>query len=269
MEIHNSVRHWAGALLVAALLLLVSSEVLAQGVLREVLGPVTVFSGKDKPVPAVINATVMPGQTVTTGPKGTAILRFPDATVVALEQNSSFTLREYAFDEQQPSAMAALFGLAQGAMRTLTGRINQGNREAVRVVTPAATVGIRGSDVLTAHVVATSTTTQGVIQGAVNVNTATGVVSVGPGQAAVTAALGPTQLVPLQSVMSAFGTLPSLQLGAIAGSAAAGAQAAATGGLGAAAGAAAAAAAAAIAVSAGQDNPGSGTTGTTGTTGTQ
>lgn len=101
--------------------------------------------------------------------------------------------------------MAALFSLAQGAMRTLTGRINQNNRDAVRIATPMATIGIRGSDILTAHVVTTNTTTNAVISGTLPVNTVIDMVTVTVGQATATVALTQTQLIAFQAAIAAGG----------------------------------------------------------------
>lgn len=250
-----------------------SLTALAQGVVREVRGQVTISTGKGAPIPAVVNSTVALGQVVTTGPNSLVIIRFPDATVVALEQNTSFTVREYNYDEKQPSAMAAFFGLAQGAMRTLTGRINQNNREAVRIATPVATMGIRGSDAITIHVAITNTTTNVVTQGVMTVTPAAGggaTVTVTVGQATASVGLTQAQFVSLQAALNGAGALPGLNLTAIANATVAvtGAQGAAAGGIGGAAGAAAAAAAAAVAAAASgnsQDNPVTVTTGTTGT----
>ena len=148
--------------------------------------------------------------------------------------------------------MAALFSLAQDAMRTLTGRINQNNRDAVRIATPMATIGIRGSDILTAHVVTTNTTTNAVISGTLPVNTVIDMVTVTVGQATATVALTQTQLIAFQAAIAAGGPFGGLaELNMVAVSAAAGAATSAASATGAAAGGLGAAGAAAAAASLG------------------
>lgn len=244
----------------------------AQGVIHEVSGTVQATLPKGKPVTVTKGHQLANGTTITTGPKSTAIMRFADGTVVALEQNTSFTIQDYNYDEKQPSAMKAFFALTSGAMRALTGLIGQKNRDNIRVATPNMTIGIRGTDFMVAFNAATQTTSTGVTQGTIVVNNAAGTFTVTVGNATVTVAAGPIQLANLQTLISTgtFGNLSLANLAAIA-SAAGSAPLAAAGGLTGATAAAAAAAAAAIAagLGGGSDTPASGTTGTTGTTGTR
>jgi hypothetical protein len=243
----------------------------AQGVVHELSGTVQVSVAKGKPTAAVKGQQLGNNTTITTGPKSSVIMRFADGTVVALEQNTSFQIQDYNYDEKQPSAMKAFFGLTSGAMRALTGLIGQRNRDSVRVATPNATIGIRGTDFMVAF--AANTTTTGVVQGTIAVNAAAGTVTVTVGGASITVGATATQLAALTSIPAGtFGSLTTLQLSAIQGvltSAAQAAQAAAVGTVAPGVGIAAAAAAAAVAATIAGDENAAVTGTTTGTTGTR
>ena len=84
------------------------------------------------------------GDTVRTA-EGRAQLRFTDGAYVSLQPQTEFAIREYRFDGKTDGTERGLFGLARGAMRTVTGLIGRVNRDRYRVTTPTATIGIRGT----------------------------------------------------------------------------------------------------------------------------
>jgi len=76
---------------------------------------------------------------------GRAQLRFTDGAYVSLQPNTTFEVREYRYDGKTDGSERGIFGLLRGAMRTVTGLIGRVNRDAYRIQTPTATVGIRGT----------------------------------------------------------------------------------------------------------------------------
>ena len=89
------------------------------------------------------------GDVVTTGPDSSAVLRFVDGTRVTLRPNSRFQVQAFEYqrdgaDKDKPGAM--VFNLIRGGMRTLTGALPKQGPEVARVVSGAATLGIRGTD---------------------------------------------------------------------------------------------------------------------------
>lgn len=243
-----------------------------QGYVHEVSGDVQAVLGTGNPVKVEKNQTLANNTTITTGPNSTAVLKFVDGTVIALNQNTSFQIQKYDYNEKSPSTMTAAFSMLRGGLRAITGAISSRNRDGFKVATPNATIGIRGTEFLAQMV---NPLFVQVVSGSISVGNAAGIATFAAGQAAsVTSATTLATSIPAVPA-GTFGTLPSVPVppavpgpvpvpaAAGAGSTAAGAAAGGvTGGV--AVGAAAAAAAAAAAITAGSDNP----TGTTGTTGT-
>ncbi len=89
------------------------------------------------------------GDTITTGPNSSAILKLTDGTRMTMRADSKFVLQTYDFKPAAPaneSAGSMVIGLLKGGMRTLTGLIPKRDTDAARVITATATVGIRGTD---------------------------------------------------------------------------------------------------------------------------
>ena len=269
------IRHWvlgfAGLLLIPA----ASAWAAAQGYVHEIRGNVQAAAGTSKPVKLEKNQSLADNTTITTGPDSNVVIKFIDGTVIALNQNTAFTIQKYDFNEKSPSTMTALFSMLSGGLRVVTGAMSQKNRESFKLATPNATIGIRGTEFMVQQVNPTYLT---VINGMVSLTNAAGTAVFSAGQFGFVAS--PTTLpsvIPAMpgNVQNLMGNLPGMSLppavpGPMPLPGALGAGGAAAGGVSAAAigGAAAAAAAAAAAISGGS-NSASGTTGTTGTTGTQ
>jgi hypothetical protein len=107
-------------------------------------GNVTVSGLDGREQPLVRGAELDNGDTVRTA-DGRAQLRFRDGAYVSLQPNSEFAIRDYRFDGKTDGAERGFFGLAKGAMRTVTGLIGRVNRDRYQVITPTATIGIRGT----------------------------------------------------------------------------------------------------------------------------
>ena len=98
-------------------------------------------------------ATVDEGNVIVTGPKGYVQLLLDDGTKVAIRPNSSFEIEalEMPATATAPAVGAGItlkasFKLQKGGFRTLTGRIAQQNPSVYQVTTPAAIIGVRGTN---------------------------------------------------------------------------------------------------------------------------
>ena len=109
-----------------------------------VYGTVTVAGLEGREQPLLRGAELDNGDTVRTG-EGRAQLRFSDGAYVSLQPNSEFAIRDYRFDGKTDGAERGFFGLAKGAMRTVSGLIGRVNRDRYQITTPTATIGIRGT----------------------------------------------------------------------------------------------------------------------------
>ena len=107
-------------------------------------GSVTVSGPDGRERPLARGTELDNGDTVRTA-EGRAQLRFSDGAYVSLQPHSEFLIREYRFEGRTDGAERGFFGLARGAMRTVSGLIGRVNRNRYQVNTPTATIGIRGT----------------------------------------------------------------------------------------------------------------------------
>lgn len=82
--------------------------------------------------------------TITTKEDSKMQIIFKDNTIISLGKNSSFSIQEYMFNENQKPI--AKFGMFKGAMNTITGQIGKVAPEKFSVHTKNATIGIRGTN---------------------------------------------------------------------------------------------------------------------------
>jgi hypothetical protein len=85
------------------------------------------------------------GETVETGAQTFAVLVFLDESKVTLQSSTRFELDRFRYDPGQPSNGEVLWKLLKGSLRAATGLIGKARPERVRMTTPTATVGIRGT----------------------------------------------------------------------------------------------------------------------------
>jgi hypothetical protein len=154
--------------LVAALPLAAQAQAPAQTPAKAPVGELTLVTGvattvvDGQPRNLAAGAAVYEGQTLTTGPNSYANLKFSDGGRILLRPNTEFTVESFrpAIAPAAPGAPAAtaparaaqpaggnaFFRLVRGGFRAVTGVIGKADRAAYRVATPAATIGIRGTD---------------------------------------------------------------------------------------------------------------------------
>ena len=92
-----------------------------------------------------VGAAVYERDQIQTGIKSFAVIAFNDETRVTLSPQSAFRIEEHEFKPEQPDENNSFFSFLQGGLRLVTGAIGRLNRKSVRVATPTATIGIRGT----------------------------------------------------------------------------------------------------------------------------
>lgn len=102
-------------------------------------------------VPLAPGAEVVNGDLIRTGEASSAQLRFSDETLVALRAKSRFHVADYRFGGEVDGASTAVFALLQGGLRTLTGLIGRRQAERYRMITPLASIGVRGTAYALVH----------------------------------------------------------------------------------------------------------------------
>jgi hypothetical protein len=90
---------------------------------------------------------VVVGDIITTENESSVMLFFTDNSQLALRSGSIFQVKAFHYDEAKPAEDNLAISLIKGGLRTLTGFIGKrGNRDAYRLESATATMGIRGTD---------------------------------------------------------------------------------------------------------------------------
>lgn len=87
------------------------------------------------------------GDTIVTGASGSVQVALADGGLIAVRPSSQLKIDDYAYSgKADDSKNKSFFSLGKGTFRSITGVIGQNNKQAYRVNTPTATMGIRGTD---------------------------------------------------------------------------------------------------------------------------
>jgi len=94
-----------------------------------------------------VGSSVDEGDTLITQEGAFARIKLKDEAELVLRPNSQLEIRQYLYDLTRPQADSAVMRLLKGSLRTLSGWIGKrSQRDAYRMETPTATIGIRGTD---------------------------------------------------------------------------------------------------------------------------
>ena len=91
---------------------------------------------------------IFSGDIIKTGPKGSVQLRFVDKALMTIKASSEMDISSYLFKQPGDTSNKeqALMTLVKGGFRTISGQIGKGEKSAYKVDTPAASIGIRGTN---------------------------------------------------------------------------------------------------------------------------
>jgi len=182
----------------------------AQGYVQEVSGNVTAQVGTGQPAKVEKGQTLINNATITTAAQSFAVLKFEDGTAVLLKENTSFQIQNYTYNPKAPENANAIFNLVRGGLRMITGLVTSRNRDALKVATPLATIGIRGTEFIAELV---NPLYLQVINGVISVTNGAGTVLFSIGQTAVVSSsttLG--GLVPMSQVPPGVFQMPNYPL---------------------------------------------------------
>jgi hypothetical protein len=85
-------------------------------------------------------------ETLVTGVNGYARLEMVDGAEMVLRPQSKFRIESYRYAAAEPSNDQSFYRLLQGGLRAISGFISKrGNKDAYKILTPTATIGIRGT----------------------------------------------------------------------------------------------------------------------------
>jgi hypothetical protein len=132
----------------AALALLAPLLALAQGTVQYLSGTLSVQRPDGSVKVLAERSNVAVGDVITTQRDSYAQLRFSDGGQVTLRPETQVKIESYAYEDGRPDRDNFAMQLFKGGLRSLTGLIGKrsNNRNAYRMVTSTATIGIRGTD---------------------------------------------------------------------------------------------------------------------------
>jgi hypothetical protein len=157
------------------------------------------IDGRERP--AQKGVEINEGESIISAKSASAQLLMADGGVVAIRPETHMRIDEYKFNGQEDGSERSFFSLLKGGFRSITGLIGKLHKKNYGIKTPSATIGIRGTDSETVHVLAGTELPPDVQPGTYNkVNTGATVVNgtvVGPNQVAYSASLNmPATILP-------------------------------------------------------------------------
>ena len=93
-----------------------------------------------------VKSEVMQGDTLITERDTYARVKFVDDGEIVLRPGTQLAVEAYAYDAVAPANDNIVLSLLKGGLRAVTGLAGQRNHDVVKVNTPTATIGIRGTN---------------------------------------------------------------------------------------------------------------------------
>jgi hypothetical protein len=123
-----------------------AASLAAHVILSKGVATATDQDGKARPLKR--RSKVFSGDIIKTGPKGSVQLRFVDKALMTIKASSEMDISSYLFNQPGDTSKKeqALMTLVKGGFRTISGQIGKGEKSAYKVDTPAASIGIRGTN---------------------------------------------------------------------------------------------------------------------------
>lgn len=109
-------------------------------------GAVTIERGGQK-LPAPVGAPVQAGDVVVTGADGSVGISFLDNSLLSAGPNSVLAIDRFAFDSTTHQG-AFETSLKTGTLAVVSGKLAKQSPDAMKVKTPAAVLGVRGTEFL-------------------------------------------------------------------------------------------------------------------------
>src|SRR5574342_7885 len=98
-------------------------------------------------VPAAVGAVVQAGDVVTTGADGSVGITFLDNSLLSAGPNSVLAIDRFAFDSTTHQG-GFESSLRKGTLAVVSGKLAKQSPDAMKVKTPAAVLGVRGTEFL-------------------------------------------------------------------------------------------------------------------------
>jgi hypothetical protein len=137
------------SLLLLSLLLVFASVAVAAtevGRVTHLSGPLLARKADGTTRVLSINSAVEQGDTLVTEKKTYAKIKFTDNSEINMRPGTQLKVSEYNFDQAKPTEDKAVYNLAKGGMRAVTGLIGKrGDQNSYKLMTETAVAGVRGT----------------------------------------------------------------------------------------------------------------------------
>src|SRR5262245_43693009 len=129
----------------SALIVLGAGESRAQDVgrVKTVKGTVYIDRAGQREL-ALVGSGVRQADTLVTGPDGAVGVTLTDDTLLSAGPNSVLAIERFVYENNQPPSLEAT--LSKGTLAVVSGRIAKQAPDAMRVKTPSAILGVRGTE---------------------------------------------------------------------------------------------------------------------------
>ena len=114
------------------------------GTVKAVTGTVTV-ERDGKALPLGVGDKILPQDKLITGKDSHVAVTLRDDTLISTGADSQVALREFAFDAGTHDG-SLFVAVLRGVTAMVSGLVAKANPQAMRVTTPTATIGIRGTE---------------------------------------------------------------------------------------------------------------------------
>lgn len=122
------------------------AQIEVAGIVKSVSGDVIITSSKTS-IKAVPNMRINQGDSIKTGAKSSIGLIFSDDSVVSLGPNSEISIESFLFKPAQQE-LSFVARMTRGTFSFITGQIAKLAPAKVKLETPDATLGVRGTKLL-------------------------------------------------------------------------------------------------------------------------
>ncbi len=137
------------SLLLLSFLLIFSSVAFAEtevGKVTHLSGPLLAKKADGTTRVLSISSAVEQGDTLVTEKKTYARIKFTDNSEVNMRPGTQLRVAQYNFDPAKPTEDKAVYNLARGGMRAVTGLIGKrGDQDSYKLMTETAVAGVRGT----------------------------------------------------------------------------------------------------------------------------
>lgn len=116
------------------------------GHVQFVSGDVQISNAAGRTRPAQKGDAINEGDTLASAQKSSAQIKMQDGGLVAVRPDTRLKFDQFVFAGKQDGSEKSFFSLFKGGFRAVTGLIGQANKQNYKITTPAATIGIRGTD---------------------------------------------------------------------------------------------------------------------------